>query len=66
MYGRVHVEARVAPLVSISLSNPNTVLPIRQVLDAESMKLVKEIEAQKCDARDRPVAGVKITASGVM
>ena len=40
--------------------------PVPQVLDAESMKLVKEIEAQKCDARDRPVAGVKITASGVM
>ena len=28
---------------------------VAQVLDAESMKLVKEIEAQKCDARDRPL-----------
>mmetsp|Transcript_21266 Transcript_21266/g.49236 ORF Transcript_21266/g.49236 Transcript_21266/m.49236 type:complete len:188 (+) Transcript_21266:83-646(+) len=37
-----------------------------EVLDAESMKLVKEIEMQKCNAQDRPVAGVKIVSSGVV
>jgi cyclophilin family peptidyl-prolyl cis-trans isomerase len=37
-----------------------------EVLDEASMKIVREIEGQKTDPRDRPVAGVKIVKSGVL
>jgi cyclophilin family peptidyl-prolyl cis-trans isomerase len=37
-----------------------------EVLDEASLKIVREIEGQKTDPRDRPVAGVKIVKSGVL
>lgn len=37
-----------------------------EVLDEASMKVVRAIESQKTDMRDRPVAGVKIVKAGLL